>query len=567
MIAAKETAPGSTPGAAPGPRALRGGSCRGLGVHLALALLLATTVAGQPFSLTTTFQGGSGHKGCMFDVAAGPGGPVTIQHCAQNFLGAGGPAAIEIWTVAAGGPFAPHQSNPAAWTLLASGTITTNPLGRPTVLPWILGVTLQPNEVRGFYVTCTGATPANVAYTVGLPLTQGLAYANDGRLEIRTGVGKSYPFGFTFTTRIWNGTVVYCAGASCPADYETNDAAADLAIDGVVGTPFQAAVVAHCPGTPFTLSASSTQTGLPFEAAITCSPLRPAQAGGAVSPSGTQTFNIDFGSPSLWFLMGGAVPQAQPFAGNFTIPGSAPGAGTTLTIQQLNGCPPHPDGYALSQGCQLDVPSVPALVGPSGDDSVLVVTPADAPFCAPGPILFYGTAHTRLNVLSNGRVGFGVPDLDFSPTVLEARQGAPFVGAWCDLSPNLGGAIRTSLPSANLLRVAWRGVPYFGNPSLTAGFTIEFDLSTGAVALEGLSSLPLFPPTASTSNGMFLGLSPGGPNAVDPGPTPFAISPSTAGPVGAAMLYAYGIAGTLVPGVDRLDFIPNTTGGYDWSGQ
>lgn len=522
-------------------------------------------VSAQTVSLATTFGGGSGHKGNMFDVEAIGPSPVTIRNLAQNFLGTGGSAAdVRVYAVTGGGSYVPHQSNPAAWTLLASGTVVTRPEGTPTPLPFVLALTIPPGATTGLYVTCTTSTPANVSYSFGLPGTQGLPFVSDAHLRIRVGVGRSWPFGVTFSTRVWNGRMTYCPASTCPGDFETNSPDSSLAFDGIEGSPILPAIRELCPGAPFVFSSGSVHAGLGWETVITAGLPVSGFGPGLFTPGG-QAINVDFLTAFVAWLFGGPAPSFVPHPGVFVAPASPPPGPITLSAQQIVFCPTHPDGYALSQACGLAVAPGGGVSGPTGDDTSLLVRPGDPPLCGPASIPFFGAAYTGFHVISNGRVVFGPPDTDFSPTVAEALAGGPFAGAWCDLAPNLGGTITTTIAPGGSVRVAWSGVPYFGNPGLPCAFAISLDPAAGAIALEGLGGFPVFPVTGGTTNAMFLGLSAGAPGATDPGPSVFTATPLVPGPAGLGMIYTFGQAGTLAPGVQTLTFIPNAAGNYDWS--
>ena len=76
-----------------------------------------------------------------------------------------------------------------------------------------------------------------------------------------------------------------------------------------------------------------------------------------------------------------------------------------------------------------------------------------------------------------GDLVFGSGDSDFSPTLSEAANDAPFIGFWTDLDASQGGSITASTPApgSGIIRVDYLGVPYFGVPSPTVSFGVEID--------------------------------------------------------------------------------------------
>jgi hypothetical protein len=144
--------------------------------------------------------------------------------------------------------------------------------------------------------------------------------------------------------------------------------------------------------------------------------------------------------------------------------------------------------------------------------------------------------------------------------VQTALTGDPFVGAWCDLAPNLGGTITMASPSSTTFRVDYVAVPYFGGIGANS-FSMILDAAAGAVTITGLTG---FTPNLDL---MFLGLSRGA-GATDPGPVVF----SPGGPIFPAnatdMVYEFGQEGALAAGVNALLFNPvlagPAAGNYSW---
>jgi len=153
-------------------------------------------------SVGTTWAGGNGQHGAMFDVTCLNSAGITLTAFDFNDR-SGGPADLEIWYVTAKTSYVGKETNQALWTLLGSQTsLATAPVGYPTGIN-IGGLNLTSGQTCGIYVTRTDGS--SLSYTNG-PTR---AYENpDLRIENR-GVGKTYPFGTTFPNRVWNGSVHY----------------------------------------------------------------------------------------------------------------------------------------------------------------------------------------------------------------------------------------------------------------------------------------------------------------------------------------------------------------------
>ncbi len=178
--------------------------------------LLASIATAQ--SLTTTFAGGNGLAGNMFDVST-LGSSVIIDDLDVNIDA--GTFTVDVWAVTGGGSFEPVHGNAAAWTLIGSApNITSAGPNLPTNLGLSMGYLIPPVTTQGLYVTCTSGSPTN--YTNGT--NGGGIYVSDSFLAIHEGIGKGlsgYPTTFSTTvgggtlpfpsasSRIFNGTIYY----------------------------------------------------------------------------------------------------------------------------------------------------------------------------------------------------------------------------------------------------------------------------------------------------------------------------------------------------------------------
>jgi hypothetical protein len=158
-----------------------------------------------PGTLTTTFAGGNGQSGNMFDIVATTNLTITSF---DIHIGATSTQTVEIYTKT--GSHVGFETNASAWTLLATTTVTGAGIGNPTALPAnLVNVPIAAGNTQSFYVTLSTST--SIDYSNGTAV--GNVLASNADLTVLEGVGKAYPFGGTFSTRNWNGTVRYLAGS------------------------------------------------------------------------------------------------------------------------------------------------------------------------------------------------------------------------------------------------------------------------------------------------------------------------------------------------------------------
>ena len=180
-----------------------------------LPILFAATAAVTAQSpLTTTFAGGNGQSGNMFEVVAtSTGAGVTIQYFDVN-TNSTAPADFEVYTLA--GSYAGQENNASAWTLVGSAAgVPCNGFGVATLLPICVDLYVAPGATQSFYVTHSDANI--MAYTNGT--ATGSLYTSNADLEFYEGSGHAYPFLSNFNPRVWNGNINYAvgntAGAGC----------------------------------------------------------------------------------------------------------------------------------------------------------------------------------------------------------------------------------------------------------------------------------------------------------------------------------------------------------------
>ena len=367
-------------------------------------------------------------------------------------------------------------------------------------------------------------------------------------------------------------TALGCTGGPPPLhEFQVNQANSTLLIDGQAGSPSAPAISARCIGDGATLAGAGNNANLgrAYDVGISFLPLVP-RTGGGLSAAGGQVINLNFAS--LIFLSTlGPTPALPAWTGGFSLPLPTNAAGT-ISFQMLNIAPSLAAGYALSQGCQLDIvaPSGAWPAGPASDDSFVTV-PLGGTTCVPS-IPFFGVAHTSLAVCSNGRVMFGPGDTDFTPTIAESLTDSPALGFWSDLNPGTGGSVIIATLAPNELTVSFNAVPYFGITTAVS-FSITMNAVTGVMEIDGLTGISSNPGTSSGDD-QWLGISRGSSGATDLGSTTFAAGGSGVAGDANRMWYdfytattATGRLSSLLPGtLNRIVFTPQPNTNYAWQG-
>ena len=172
-----------------------------------LPILFAATAAVTAQSpLLTTYAGGNGQSGNMFEVNALNAAGVTIRSFNVN-TNSSTVGDFEVYTLA--GNYAGNENNAAAWTLVGSATgVPCAGFGVATALPICVNVFVASGTTQSFYVTHSDTNI--VAYTNGT--AAGAVYASNADLEFIEGSGHAYPFAANFTPRVWNGEIFYDIG-------------------------------------------------------------------------------------------------------------------------------------------------------------------------------------------------------------------------------------------------------------------------------------------------------------------------------------------------------------------
>lgn len=160
--------------------------------------------------LSTSYNQNNGQRGVMFNVNAT--NTITIS-CFDANLYSGTTADYEIYYKS--GSYVGSENNSAAWTLIGSTTGLTS-LGNnvATPIPIPVNITVPGGSTYAFYITNTYG--GGTSYTDGTGANTTLASNAD--FSITGGVGKSYPFGLTFSYRNFNGTAYYVPGIPLPVE-------------------------------------------------------------------------------------------------------------------------------------------------------------------------------------------------------------------------------------------------------------------------------------------------------------------------------------------------------------
>jgi hypothetical protein len=159
----------------------------------------------DPYELATTFAGGNGQAGNMFDVSSTTRA-ITIEGFDVNLIA--GTHTVEIYYKA--GSYVGFDTDATAWTLAASvPNVNSLAIDTPTSVPVTLNIVIPAGQTYGLYVT---TNDGSMRYTNGT--TEGAPYASDGHIVVFEGLGKAYPFADSFTPRVFNGNIYY--RTTCP---------------------------------------------------------------------------------------------------------------------------------------------------------------------------------------------------------------------------------------------------------------------------------------------------------------------------------------------------------------
>ncbi len=572
---------------------------RSAAIFASLLVLSGAMTWAQTCTLATATTAATSGNQHVFDLVNLTANRVRVTRI-DSFLTTGA-GDVQIWMVTCGGTQVGKTNQPGLWTQVANfpGVVGLGTAGI-TVLPNLPSpIDLPPGPTGVYIFRTTGST--NYDSTVANPV--GTSLYNDGILEIQSGfaIGTNFPAALPTLGRNWRGAVHYdcmSPGPPTPSDYQLNQPGAGFVIDGVSGgacsptvvtkSTFSCTPVAPATGT---IAISSNLIAFPWDVAISGSTLLPASGGGLTLPDG-QVINVNIGMP-LSFL-NGFLGANWP---GFGIPGvttSTLSFGYSLTtqtdfaFQAFFVDPSAGSGIRLSQAAELHVnvtapsTSVPITLADNATFSLNITT---APNCWATGIPFFGTNHSIMHILSNGRVMFGAAgNTTAAPTVALFASNNPSVGLWTDLNPALaGGAVTATNVGGGIIRVdyAVRYAAELAGPLNTYG--IEFDVVNGTVKIDGLMGVLPNPQGtgggvfSATADSMLLGISRGNTGATTPAATTFTNMGGGLAANATDMWYDFyaavnpgqGLCNSLVGApLTSITFTPSVTfaPNYDWSG-
>ena len=151
--------------------------------------------------ISTTFAGGNGQNGNMFDITTI--NDIRIDSFDVN-LYAGNANMFVYYKL---GSYVGSETTAANWTLLGKDTVVS--AGGPTKIN-CGSLNLLAGQTYALYITTDGGTSVNY--------TDGVNTYSDANITLTLGVGKSYPFGATFSPRTWNGNIYYTGVGFCESN-------------------------------------------------------------------------------------------------------------------------------------------------------------------------------------------------------------------------------------------------------------------------------------------------------------------------------------------------------------
>jgi len=158
----------------------------------------------QGNEFVTTFAGGNGQAGNMFDIVTTKTIDITnldIHTVSTSTVN------VEVWIKS--GSYLGYEADQDAWTKVASVAVQGQGIRNRTPLP--LDAFEEPIRViasqrQAFYVTLT--TP-DIRYTADGAVGQAYAHADSDDIKFFVGAGLKYAFGEAYSPRVWNGVLTY----------------------------------------------------------------------------------------------------------------------------------------------------------------------------------------------------------------------------------------------------------------------------------------------------------------------------------------------------------------------
>ncbi|KAL3925848.1 MAG: hypothetical protein SGILL_000130 [Bacillariaceae sp.] len=149
-------------------------------------------------SVSTTFVGGNGAGGAMFNIFAKKRIVLRTLHL---HLDGEGPAVVELWLRT--GTHVNYEKKPWMWQRLVVAPVDRNGRGKKSALE-VGKITLNANTLYSVYIV---VLHGKFRYTNGEGV--GRVVIENNHLSLFEGVGLSAPFNNVFKDRVWNGIVFY----------------------------------------------------------------------------------------------------------------------------------------------------------------------------------------------------------------------------------------------------------------------------------------------------------------------------------------------------------------------
>lgn len=177
-------------------------------------------------SLTTTYSGGNGNSGIMFNIkgvqnTAITGFHVSIDATAQTY--------IKLYYRK--DTYLGNETNPSAWTFIDSVQVTGAGTGVPVYVPINTSIIVPAGMKYGFYITTNDPTVI-LDYTDGT--NEDSVYVANSYIEVREGRGMGYPFILSGVPRVFNGSVHFCPEVAVQCDTINTTYAAGNGQDGAM---------------------------------------------------------------------------------------------------------------------------------------------------------------------------------------------------------------------------------------------------------------------------------------------------------------------------------------------
>ncbi|NVO03908.1 MAG: proprotein convertase P-domain-containing protein, partial [Bacteroidetes bacterium] len=150
-------------------------------------------------TISTTFAAGNSQNGNMFDITAI--NDITIDSFGVSLTGVNANMLVYYKL----GSYVGSETTAANWTLLGTDTVVNT--GIPTTIN-CGSLSLLGGQTYALYIT-TDAVGSSLNYT------NGVNTFSDANLSLTLGIGKSYPFGTTYSPRTWNGNIYYSKPGVC----------------------------------------------------------------------------------------------------------------------------------------------------------------------------------------------------------------------------------------------------------------------------------------------------------------------------------------------------------------